>query len=441
VSTDIVQAVKEAGVVGAGGAGFPTHIKLASKVDTYIANGAECEPLLRVDEHLMITKPEKIVHGLQLGMQSTGAERGIIAVKRKYREAIKVLRKAIKDDKRIKLFLLEDVYPAGDEFVLVYETTKRLIPERGLPLDVGVVVSNVGTLINISNAFHGKPVTKRFVTISGEVKDPKTVEFPIGTTVREALKAVGGVKNSRTKIIMGGPLMGKVITNLETPITKTSSAIIVLPEDHYLISMKTQRISSKVIVTKAACIRCQLCTEVCPRYLLGHDLHPDKIMRAVAWGGIGSPNNLTGAFLCVDCGVCTFYGCPMGLDPAKINLEVRDQLITEGLKNPHHNKDLHVHKERENRKIPTKRLVARLNLTEYEHPAPLMKEAFKVDKVVIPLKQHIGSPALPTVKEGDNVSEGDLIGKIPNGSLGATVHASINGTVVKINDKIVIERK
>ncbi|MHA2306104.1 MAG: SLBB domain-containing protein, partial [Candidatus Hodarchaeales archaeon] len=269
MSIDLVENVKNAGVVGAGGAGFPTHIKLKSKVDTYIANGAECEPLLRVDQHLMKQFPEKIIRGLQLGMEASGATRGILGIKAKYKQAIRVLRKVIKTDDRLEIKLLDNTYPAGDEHILVYEVTTRLVPESGIPLNVGVVVNNIATLINIEAASRGIPVTSRYVTVTGAVKKPKTVKFPIGTPIREAIKIAGGAVINPFKVVMGGPMMGHVTSNLETPIIKTSSGIIVLPESHYVIQMKEQRISLKVVVTKAACIRCQFCTLVCPRYLIG----------------------------------------------------------------------------------------------------------------------------------------------------------------------------
>ncbi len=440
MSSDIVEIARNSGIVGAGGAGFPVHVKLSAKVDTYIVNGAECEPLLRVDQHLMEEYPDKLIEGLQLGMEATGATKGIIAVKRKYITAVKRLKKAIQKENKLELFLLDDVYPAGDEFVLVYEATGKLIPESGLPLDVGVVVNNVYTLINLAEAFKGKPVISRYVTVTGAVKNPSTMEFPIGTAISEAIQAVGGATIDKYRVLINGAMMGSV-SDEQKPITKLTSGIIVLPESHFVIRMKEERMSKKVIVTKAACIRCQLCTEVCPRFLLGHKLHPDKVMRGIAWGAPDKPEYMTGTFLCVACGACTYYGCPMGLDPCQMMVEVRSQLRNEGLKNPHHRKVLSAHLEREFRRLPVKRLTSRLDLTSYDHLAPIETHSRKIRQVSIPLKQHIGDPAIPIVKVGDSVNKGDLIGKIPDGSLGATVHASISGIVKQIGQEIVIERK
>ncbi|MHA2245591.1 MAG: 4Fe-4S dicluster domain-containing protein [Candidatus Hodarchaeales archaeon] len=438
---DLAEQVKNAGVVGAGGAGFPTHVKISAKVNTFIANGAECEPLLCVDQHLMALFPEKVVKGLKIGMEATRAKKGIIAVKKKFTKSIKSIKRVIKDDQSIDLFLLEDYYPAGDEFVLVYDILHKSVPEGGIPLDIGVVVNNVGTLINIAEAIEGKPVISRYVTIAGDVKKPQTVNLPIGTPIKTAIKISGGVSVDFYKVIVGGPIMGEVIHDLSKPITKTTSGIIVLPADHYLINMKDQMISRKVVISNAACIKCELCTIVCPRYLLGHELYPDRIMRVISFGGEPKTSELTGSHLCVFCGACTYYGCPMGLDPAKLVFEVKNQLMKEGMKNPHRRKELEKHPERELRRLPTKRIISRLGLTEYDHKSPMIMDSLEVKRVRIPLKQHIGIQAIPTVKIGDKVSEGDVIGSIPEDSLGAMVHASINGTVRKIQDEIVIERK
>ena len=439
MSLEIAEFARKSGVVGAGGAGFPTHVKLSAKVDTFIVNGAECEPLLRVDQHLMENYPEKVIKGLKLGMSATGATRGIIGIKRKYHTAVKLLTNLAKNEDQIEIFLMDDVYPAGDEFVLVYEALGKLIPESGLPLDVGVVVNNVYTLINLYEASKGKSVICRYVTITGAVKNPSTLEFPIGTPLIEAIQAVGGATIDNYRILLNGPMMGHV-ADPKDPITKLTSAIIVLPESHFVIKSKMQTTSSKVIITKAACIRCQLCTEVCPRFLLGHELYPDKVMRGIAWGALETSVDMTSAFLCVGCGACTYYGCPMGLDPCKMMMEVKTHLIKEGMKNSKQRKTLTAHPEREYRKLPIKRLVSRLDLTKFEHKCPMKSQSMKIHRVSIPLKQHIGDPALPIVKVGDHVKKGDLIGKIPEGSLGATVHASINGIVRNIGQEIVIEK-
>ena len=194
MSNRIVEKVKAAGVVGAGGAGFPTHVKIAARVDTVIANGAECEPLLHCDQHLMAAHPDEVVEGLRLVMQASGAQQGFIALKRKYRTATAALQAALKRQgaDNIHFYHLENYYPAGDEFVLVYDVTGRLVPEPGLPLHVGCIVQNVGTLVNIARAQRDKPVTHRLLTVTGEVHQPKTLQVPIGTTIGQVIQWAGG---------------------------------------------------------------------------------------------------------------------------------------------------------------------------------------------------------------------------------------------------------
>lgn len=439
VKKSYVETVREAGIVGLGGAGFPTHVKIDAQVDTVIANGAECEPLLCVDKQLMELFSKEIVEGLEIVIKTTGAKEGIIALKEKYTNAIDVLKKEIKNKNHIKLFLLDNFYPAGDEQVLVYEVLKRIVPEGGIPLNVNVVVNNVGTLFNISQAQRGKVLTHRYVTITGAVQNPITTAFPIGTSIADAIACAGGASIEDYSILLGGPMMGVVVKDESTPITKTTSGIIVLPKDHLIIKTKTATPNSKTKLTRAACIRCSLCTDICPRNLLGHSISPHKVMRSLAVGNTNATEDITNAFLCCECGLCTFYACVMSLDPCSMNAALKKELSEANICNPHKKKDLEAHVFRNIRKMPVKRLISRINLTKYNVNAPLKKNKKEISKVTIPLKQHIGTPSLPIVKVGDYVNEGDLVAKIPPDSLGANIHASISGIVQDVSTYIIIE--
>ena len=207
---EILAAVKGAGVVGAGGAGFPTHIKIDAKVDIVIANGAECEPLLRAHQLIMASESMKMVLGMKTVMLATGAKRGYIGLKRKYTDAITNLQTAIQaiGGNEIELFFLPDIYPAGDEHVLVHEVTGRIVPEGGIPLHVGIVVANVETLVNVANALEGKPVTDKYVTVGGAVRKPITVKVPIGMKVEELIALAGGALVTPYAVIDGGPMVG-----------------------------------------------------------------------------------------------------------------------------------------------------------------------------------------------------------------------------------------
>lgn len=435
---ELSEKVKAAGVVGAGGAGFPTHVKYQSHVDTVIANGAECEPLLYCDQTMMQRYSEEIIEALELAMKEVGARTGIVALKSKYHEAVTALERSSAGKHAIYLHKMESFYPAGDEQVLVYEVLGRVVPEGGIPLQVGVVVNNVGTLINVSRAQKGINVTKRWLTVHGEVRRPSTFEVPIGTSITDALNLAGGPSVKEFKVIVGGPMMGYVEHNLDAPVTKTTSGIIVLPAEHSHISRKLLDPTGILRRGKAACDQCMYCTDLCPRYLIGHNLRPHMMMRAIPYG-ISDAQIATSAFLCCECGLCTFYACPLHLSPGIINSIMKKELTAKKVKNPHRRTELTPFAFRSERRIPTHRLVERLGLQKYDFPAPAVDIGFTPGKVRIPMKQHLGAPARPVVKEGDRVTEGQLIGEIPGDALSARVHASIPGYVMSVDSDIVIE--
>ncbi|EGW35901.1 4Fe-4S dicluster domain-containing protein [Desulfosporosinus sp. OT] len=440
---EIVAAVKAAGVVGAGGAGFPTHVKINASVEIVIANGAECEPLLRADQQLMAKLSTKLILGLKTVMLATGARQGYIGLKRKYEEAVSNLQRDIKEmgETSIQLFFLPDIYPAGDEQVLVHEVTGKIVPEGGIPLQVGVVVSNVQTLVNVANALEGKAVTDKYVTIGGAVKKPVTLKVPIGIKVQELINIAGGAVVEPYAVIDGGPMMGKVI-DPNSPVTKTTGGILVLPLDQSLVTNKNTPWQMIVNRAKAVCCNCLACTEACPRNLLGHSLEPHRVMQAIGKGQIGESEIYSRAFLCSECGACDTYGCTMGLSPRRVNAEIKKQLSKQGIKNPHHAKPQQVRTNREYHLIPTKRLIARLGISAYDVKAPLSDQEVPVREVKLPLSQHIGAPALPVVKVGDNVTKGDLIAVIPErASLGVNLHASISGQIVMVDNHCIGIRK
>ncbi len=434
---EIIAAVKAAGVVGAGGAGFPTHVKISETAEYVIVNGAECEPLLRVDQQLLAAEPELVVKGLEALMQVTGASHGVIALKAKYKQAVQALEKAV-TDKRIKIFKLEDFFPAGDEQVLVNEVTGRVVPEGALPLKVGCVVCNVETTLNVAMALEGVPVTHTYVTISGDVERPISIRVPIGTRVLEVL-GLAGVRDSRGKaVINGGPMMGSIIGDLSQPVTKTTKGLIVLPQSHPFVRSNSMSWEQVTMRAKSACIQCMMCTDLCPRNLLGHRLSPHKIMRSLNYGSQAAEAQQM-ALLCCECGACELYACVMRLSPRQVNARIKRGLIEQGisfLPRPGGNP---VSDVRAYRKIPVKRLILRLGLAGYDRAAPLIDQELRPAEVKIPLKQHIGAPGIPMVHQGQKVEKGALIARIPENSLGANIHASIEGVVREVADYILIQ--
>jgi len=436
VRKQLIQKIQKAGVVGAGGAGFPTHVKVASNAQTVIVNGAECEPLLRVDQQLMEVKAARMVQGLEIVMTATGATKGIIALKSKYKSAIASLEKEIVG-KPIRINILGDFYPAGDEHLTVYESTGRLVPQGGIPLKVDCVVSNVETLINIANAVEGKPVTDTYLTITGEVPKPLTLKLPIGTSVLKALKIAGRTNLEGMKVIEGGPMMGKIIEDLNQPITKTTKGLIVLSLNHPLIQKRMLPFEKITKQAQVSCIQCRYCTDLCPRYLLGHNIEPHKIMRTIKHLQ-GQEETMKMALACSECGVCEQYACIMGLSPRTINSMIKRELAKMGIKPDAPPANQTVNAMQEHRKVPVKRLISRLELKKYDVSAPLTEEEFPVNQVEIMLRQHVGTPSQAIVQVGQQVQKGDLIAVVPDKALGANIHASISGVIKEITDSIVI---
>ena len=448
---DLVEAVRTAGVVGAGGAGFPTHVKLAAKVDTVIANGAECDPLLQCDQRLMESRAGEMVRGVRLAMEATGATRGILALKDEYGAACAALRRAIGDRSDLSMLQMESRYPAGDEFVLVYGATGRLVPETGLPLHVGCLVQNVQTLFNIARAVKGAAVTHRLLTVAGAVARPVTLWAPLGTPIRDVLDWAGGVQPARWSertvddyaVVVGGPMMGRVAKDLDEPVTKMTSGLLVFPRDSVVVRYMTRSQTSWVRRGRSTCDQCRDCTDLCPRYLLGHNLEPHEVMRSINYGLVRPADKVTAAVLCCECRLCEAYACPLELSPMAYYVSIKGELRAQGWENDVHKRtEFAPHPMREYRLVPTHRLIARLGLVDWEHQScPLDEADYRPKRVSIPLRQHIGAPAKAVVSPGQQVSAGDLIGEIPQGALGANIHASIAGRVSRVVDGVLVEIK
>ncbi len=439
---DIASSIKQCGVVGSGGAGFPTHVKVDADVKVAIINGAECEPLLMSDKFLLETSIDRIIGGLEYIMEATGAETGYIALKEKYPGPLASVRRATEGRDSIHVFPLGDYYPAGDEFLLVYEVTGKVVPEGGIPLHVGCVVDNVETALNVYEAVKNqRPVTTRYLTCTGEVSSPGVVEVPIGTPVSDVIELCGGPLIEDYVVVLGGPLMGKVETDLKTPVTKTTSGIIVLDRDHEVVRRKTIPLEFMVKQSRTVCCQCTYCTELCPRYLLGHDLQPHLIMRQIGYGIDEPARVIENAFLCSGCGLCEVYACVMGLSPSAINTVLKERLADQGYKPSFDGKKIEPHEMRDFRKIPTSRIVNRLQLTKYSRREVKRGLSMSPKRVEIPLKQHLGEPATAVVGPGDRVEKGSLIAEVSIDGLGAAVHASISGGVAVVDEeRIIIER-
>lgn len=428
----IRERVRAAGIVGAGGAGFPAHVKLQAQVDTFLVNAAECEPMLKVDQQLMAVQAERLIRGVQYAMTATGARAGIIALKEKYQRAINALTPLLPAG--IRLHILPDVYPAGDEVLTIWMATGRRVPPAALPVSVGVVVNNVQTVLNIARAVEQQyPVTRRTLTVNGAVARPITLTVPIGMSLREVLALAGGVTVDDPGFINGGPMMGGLITSLDTPVSKTTGGLLVLPKSHALIQRRMQDERTVLSVAKTVCEQCRLCTDLCPRHLIGHELSPHLLVRAVNYQQAATPQLLLTALTCSECNVCESVACPVGISPMRINRMLKRELRAlnhryEGPLNPEDEMAKY-------RLIPVKRLITKLGLSDWYHDAPLTETDYPTDKTTLLLRQHIGASAIPCVQQGEHVVRGQCVADVPSGALGAPVHASIDGIVSEITEQ------
>ncbi len=423
--------LKNAGVVGAGGAGFPSYAKLNEKADTVILNCAECEPLLKLHRQVLEKYAEEIVFALETVKNVLGADRVIIAVKPHYKDAVEASKEAIEGKEGFEIGLLPEIYPAGDEVVTIYETTGRVVPAGQLPISVGCVVYNVETILNAYFAItENKGVTYKYITVAGEVKKPCTLKVPIGMTYGEVVELAGGATIEDPVIFAGGPMTGSISSKRDV-VTKTSNAILVLPENQYIIKKRMTPVTISMKRAMSACCNCMMCTDLCSRNLLGHPIDPQKFMMHSTGGVTKDTEPYINTFFCSSCGICEYYACFQGLSPTTLIGVTKGKLKKAGITPPKDIETRKVHKLREFRTVPITKLVRHLGLVKYDVECPLDDNLVVADKVKIKLSQHIGAPAIPCVKKGDKVASGDVIAKAPEG-LGTAIHASISGTVSEV---------
>jgi len=314
---DIIGYVKEAGIIGMGGAGFPTHVKLSPKnpdqIHYIIANCAECEPYLTSDYRCMIEEPEKLVAGLKIMLLLFEHARGILAIEDNKPEAIKILKELTMDEPRIDVKVLKTKYPQGSERQLIYATTKRAINSSMLPADAGCIVDNVDTILAIYRAvIEGKPLTERVLTVTGDaIRFPQNYRVKCGTLYSSLIELAGGFKDSYPeKIIAGGPMMGKALFDLDVPVTKASSALLCLKKDDVKASKPGN------------CINCGMCVRVCPSRLI-----PSRLADFSENGDKEKFEKYNGVE-CVECGSCS-YICPAKRQLVQSIGTVRKQVLAD----------------------------------------------------------------------------------------------------------------
>lgn len=435
--TKLSEIMRNAGVAGAGGAGFPSYAKLNTAADTIILNCAECEPLLKLHRQVLEKYALDIMQALDEIAKAVEAKEVIIAIKASYKAAVTAVEAHLPEFTNMRIGILPEIYPAGDEVVTIYETTGRVVPPGSIPIAVGVTVFNVETVLNVANAIStNAPVTSKYITVAGEVKNPVTLKAPLGITYGELIELAGGATVADPVIIAGGPMTGR-ISSASDVVTKTSNAILVMPQNQYIVQKRLTPVNLSLKRAMSACCQCSMCTDLCSRNLLGHPIKPNEFMRVISSGVTSDPTHYINGFFCSGCGLCTMYSCFQGLNPSALIGEAKMALRKNGVQIPKGVEAKPIKDTREFRLVPMSKLTARLGLTKYNKQAPLVDELVNADSVKIMLSQSIGAPAVSCVKVGDAVKVGDVVGGYDAEKLGVAVHSSIDGVVAEVTDKYV----
>jgi Na+-translocating ferredoxin:NAD+ oxidoreductase RnfC subunit len=437
---ELQKAIYEAGIVGAGGAGFPTHRKLSDQVQTIVVNAAECEPLMMVDHHILHTHLQALVDTLAILVDTLGADEAIIGIKGKNMHLLDEKIVASLSKTKIRIKEIPDIYPAGDEVVLTYETTGKIIPEGSIPIMVGVMVINVETIYNIHLALtKSQPVTEKYITIGGDTKEDMTIKAPVGMKISEVLSMAGYADLKDKAVINGGPMMGRLVDLDADVVTKTTKGLLIFPETHQVIQRRRMSPSVTLKRASAACCQCQMCTDVCPRHLLGYSIQVHKSVRAAASHNVDDTEAFLQNALCCGCGVCTVMGCQQMIHPQGVATELKGALARAGLRRQNNKAPKEVRPERASRLVSSSRLIDRLGIRKYvKESVERNTMAFSPKTVYIQLSQHVGKPASATVNVGDKVKAGQVVAQTAYTDLGTTMHASINGTVKEITDRFVV---
>ena len=436
---ELKNIMQSAGIIGAGGAGFPSYAKLAEGADLLVINCAECEPLIYTEYMLMREEMTKIAEGARLVMSHLGVTHTYISLK-EYRGKILGYTDGQLLADGVSIKLMPNIYPIGDEINLIYQTTGRLIKPGNLPISAGVIVFNGETIYNIYNAVtNGAPVTEKWVTVAGNIPERRVVKVPVGMRVTELFRVLG-IKMAQNEVLFdGGPSMGKIENPENSIITKTTNALLIIPDTAPAVTRKKVNLEDMLRRAASCCCACTRCTEMCPRHLLGYPLEPHKMIRAAMTNvAKDSPELVKTATLCCSCGICAEVCC-QDISPKDVIAHLKGILAKEKIRYTAGNEEYKVSSDREYRMIPSHRWESLLGVKKYEVIPELVENRIPAKKVEIRMTGHIGAPSVPVVSVGDIVKVGQLIANAAEG-LSIPQHASIDGKVTFVsNEKIIIE--
>ena len=433
---ELCEILRQAGIVGAGGAGFPSYAKLAEGANTLLINGAECEPLLYTDYSILKYEMDRVIAGATGILERSGIGRAILAIKE---HTAKRLGFSDGDSlgKRISVKVLPNVYPMGDEVSLIYQATGRVVRPGRLPLSVGVIVLNVESVYNVAMALLGKPVCEKWLTVGGDTETAYVIKAPIGARVSDIFSRLGITVNETQAVVDGGPSMGKLIDYTSATVTKTTKGLLILPEGCEAVTSK--KINTKMALARAetACCQCTRCTDLCPRYLMGYPLYPHKMVRTAMGAVSVTPEMVKAATLCCSCGICESLACSQGIS-AKAVINNYKALLQKNKMRYEADGDVTPVKERDFRQIPTDRWASALGVGRLDK-IPVGVEEISVDRVEINPANHIGAKAEIVCSEGQRVSRGDVIARAADG-LSVNYHAPFDGVIKEATSKIIISK-
>lgn len=364
--------IEEAGIIGEEGISFPLHKKLQENLDYIIINGAESEPLICVDQVLMDGYAKELLQALDILVQACGAKAGIIGLKTSHQKTKRSLELANSYGDHIKIQEVADIYPAGDPLNVIYACTGKVIPMGACPTEEKIAILDVESLLSIWHAIYKKePLSHTYITVAGHVTKAVTVKVPLGTPAREVIKLAGRDDLDKHTIIQGGPMTGYIIAPSQK-MTQTSKGLLVLEDDHSVVRGKAPLNMNSLKRIMSVCSQCRICTDLCPRHLLGHEVEPHRLMNGLANGLINHSEACQTSLGCIGCNLCTAYSCPNQLDPAAFMMKIKYELMGQGVTVPRQkesmpDQSLNYHQ------VPMKRLIRKLGLTQYDKDAPLIE--------------------------------------------------------------------
>ncbi len=433
------ELMRSAGILGAGGAGFPSYAKLAEGADTLVVNGAECEPLLYTDYHLLKRQLSLVLAGISAVLEYAKIPKALLAVKQHTAEKLKWTEGQALAEK-ITVKVLPNVYPMGDEISLIYQATGRVVKPGNLPITAGVIVLNVESLYNVGNAVRfQQPVTETWLTIGGDIPQPIALKVPVGTPVETVFEKYGITVPETHTVLDGGPSMGKVIDPETAVISKTTKGLLILPNSSEAVRSKFVDAKKSVARAETACCQCTRCTDMCPRYLLGYPLEPHKMVRTAMGAAELLPEMVITANLCCGCGICETLACCQGISPKAVITQYKEVIAKNKLRYVA-KEEVDAREERDWRMVPSEKWESALGVKFYDRVAVFKDEPIDVQRVEIALRPHIGAASVPCVQDGDRVKKGEVIATAAEG-LSIAQHASIDGIVRLDGNKISIYKE